>query len=69
MTNINDTDATGSRAPTHYAYAVREGKDKSRFTRIGAAWPHKSGSGFNILVDITPLNGRIVLFPADQKKD
>lgn len=66
----NQTQSAPGKSPTLIAYAAREGKDKTRFTRIGAAWPHKSGNGgFNIEIDIMPLNGRIVLFPADQKKD
>jgi len=65
----NQTQPAPGKSPTLIAYAAREGKDKTRFTRIGAAWPHKVGNGFNIQIEIVPLNGRIVLFPADQKKD
>jgi hypothetical protein len=59
----NDT-APVSKAPTHTAYHVRDGKnegDKGFFTRIGAAWPHKDGKGFNIQCDMMPLDGKIVL--------
>jgi hypothetical protein len=62
------TDATQSKRPTHHAYAVREGKEKNYFTRIGAAWRHKSGNGFNIELEIVPSSGRIVLFAADKKR-
>jgi hypothetical protein len=53
-----------------YAYAVREfdtadGKRARAWTRIGVAFPHKDGTGFNIEVHSFPLDGRIVLFPAD----
>jgi hypothetical protein len=44
----NKSPATDSKAPTHAAYHVREGKDKSFWSRIGAAWQHKDGKGFNI---------------------
>ena len=59
--------ATSSRL---YAYAVREfdtadGKKARAWTRIGVAFPHKDGTGFNIEVHSFPLDGRIVLFPAD----
>lgn len=56
----NDT-APASKAPTHTAYHVRDGKDKGFFTRIGAAWPHKDGKGFNVQLDVAPLDGKIVL--------
>ena len=53
-----------------YAYTVREfdtadGKKARAWTRIGVAFPHKDGTGFNIEVHSLPLDGRIVLFPAD----
>jgi hypothetical protein len=59
--------ATSSRL---YAYAVREfdtadGKKARAWTRIGVAFPHKDGTGFNVEVHSFPLDGRIVLFPAD----
>lgn len=49
------------------AYAVKErAKGKKPFwTRIGRAWPHKSGTGFNLELEALPLNfeGKIVLMP------
>ena len=56
----NEKQTTG-KAPTHIAYQVREGKDKSYFTRIGAAFAHKDGNGFNILLDSIPLDGKVTL--------
>ena len=48
--------------PTFIAYQVRDGKNKKGyFTRIGAAWPHEDGNGFNVLLDAYPLDGRITL--------
>lgn len=60
MTNSN-TKATG-KSPTHAVYHVREGKDsKGYWTRIGSAWPHADGKGFNAQVDLVPLDSRISL--------
>ena len=62
---------TEQNAPQHlYAYSVREfdgadGKKARSWTRIGVAFPHKDGTGFNVEVHSFPLDGRIVLFPAD----
>ena len=60
MTDTDNTTATASKSPTHVAYHVREGKsnDKGFWTRIGAAWAHKDGKGFNIQLDgLVPLDG------------
>lgn len=48
--------------PDYAAYAVRDTRDgKGFWTRIGAAWPHRDGQGFDIDLDATPTNGRICL--------
>jgi hypothetical protein len=50
------------KAPTHIAYHVRDtGDGKGFWTRIGSAWTHKDGKGFNIQIDVVPLDGRITL--------
>ena len=72
MTDTEQQDATkknpGSNAPTHIAYHVRDAKDgKGTWTRIGSAWSHKDGKGFNIQIDTVPLDGRITLRSADDK--
>jgi hypothetical protein len=28
---------------------------------VGAAWPNKDGKGFNLVLDVVPLNGRLIL--------
>jgi hypothetical protein len=52
-----------SNKPTLVAYSIRErGKgQKPIWTRIGAAWPHDSGSGLSIQLEALPLGDRIVL--------
>jgi hypothetical protein len=67
MTDIPNTKPT-SKAPSHIAYHVRENDEKGYWTRIGAAWAHKDGKGFNIQVDVTPFSGRITLRVASEKK-
>lgn len=54
---------TNSKSPTHFAYHVKDlgnGK-KPFFTRIGCAWANNDGKGFNIQLDVAPLDGRITL--------
>lgn len=66
MTNTNSK----SKAPTHTAYQVRDSKGSKGFwTRIGSAWPHQDGKGFNIQLDAVPLDGRIIIRVATEKKD
>jgi hypothetical protein len=56
-------ETTMTAKPSLYAYAVRNrGKgQKAIWTKIGAAWPHSSGTGFSIELDAFPLDGRLVL--------
>jgi hypothetical protein len=67
MSNAETT--TAGKGPTYIAYQVREGNQKGYFTRIGAAWPNKDGKGFNIQLDAIPLDGRVTLRLATEKKD
>ena len=68
MTDSN-TNST-PKGPSHVAYQVRdrEGK-KGIWTRIGSVWPHADGKGFNVQLDAVPLDGRISLRVASEKKD
>lgn len=45
------------------AYTVKELDDGQNpiWSRIGAAWQHKDGQGFDIRMDALPVDGRIVL--------
>ena len=50
------------RQPSHRAYSVikREGQD-DYWLNLGLAFPHKDGSGLNIMLQAFPLDGKIVL--------
>ena len=59
--------------PTYILYHGKAtGKDKGGkkiWTRIGAAWPVKSGNGFSITLEYQPLaDGITVMLPYDQKR-
>jgi hypothetical protein len=41
------------------------GKTQKRWTRIGAAFPHKEGPGFSIELKVFPVDGRLVVLPPD----
>ena len=65
MTYNNKNKKTNDKqGPALVAFHVREAKDgkgKGFWTRIGAAWPHEDGEGFNVQIDAMPINGKIVL--------
>jgi hypothetical protein len=68
MSDNNQTAA--SKSPSHVVYHVRdrEGK-KAIWNRIGAAWAHADGKGFNAQLEFVPLDGRISVRVATEKKD
>jgi hypothetical protein len=53
---------------TAYAVTKREGKD-DWWTPIGAAFPHKDGTGYNIVLQTIPLDGKIVLRPPKERQE
>jgi hypothetical protein len=58
--------------PTHIAYVVTDPKEgsekKSVWREVGAIWPHKNGSGFDlVIVDQVSVSGRIVCTERKEK--
>lgn len=51
--------------PVFHAYSIREyekdGKKDSFWTKVGVAFGHEDGKGFNIVLDCVPLDGKISL--------
>jgi hypothetical protein len=41
------------------------GKTAKKWTKIGAAFPHKEGIGFSIELRAFPIDGRLVALPPD----
>ena len=58
-------DTTTSKRPTHTAYSVRDyqrnGQKESDWTRIGVAWQHRDGDGFDIILEALPVSGRVAI--------
>ncbi len=70
--NTNTNEQASAKTPSHIVYHVRkvEGRDKGFWTRIGSAWAHSDGKGFNVQLEgLVPLDGRITLRVASEKKD
>lgn len=61
---------TAPKGPSHVAYHVRDREgQKGLWTRIRSVWPHADGKGFNVQLEVVPLDGRITLRVASEKKD
>lgn len=59
--------------PTHKAYVVQEAKEgserKGRWLEVGAVWPHKNGSGFDVVIPSgLAVSGRVVCVPPQPEK-
>lgn len=70
MSDSKTKQPANSKAPTHIAYHVRDRAGSESFwTRIGNAWAHADGQGFNIQIETVPLDGRITLrVPSEKTK-
>ena len=61
---------TESKRPDLAAYVVRDRDDKkSNWREIGVAFKHKDGKGFDLLLDATPVSGRVVLRELEDKAE
>jgi hypothetical protein len=68
--NTNTETKPAGKSPTHVAYVVRDREgQKGYWTRIGVAWAHADGKGFNVQLECVPLDGRVSLRVATEKKD
>lgn len=66
----NTNEKNTSKTPSHIAYQVRDrGGKKSYWTRIGVAWQHADGKGYNVQLEAVPLDGRITLRVASEHKE
>ena len=60
-----DQKTTASKTPSHIAYHVKDGNSgKGFWTRIGAAWAHANGNGFNIHKGVGPTFCAIPIRPS-----
>lgn len=47
--------------PDYAVYVVDGEGEKAHWTKIGAAWSHTDGDGFNITLTALPLTGRLII--------
>jgi len=62
---------TKNRKPDFNVYMVSGGgKDRKGFwTKIGAAWKHEDGEGFNVSLEAFPTDGQLVIRAPKAKDD
>lgn len=68
----NTGNARKSNPPAFVAYHVSDQRRGRKFwTRLGGVWPHKSGEGMTVFVNVLPIDfdGRIVLMPPKEQDD
>ncbi len=53
--------APAKNQPSHGVYVVEGEGEKAYWTRIGCAWSHNDGDGFNVQLAAIPLTGRLVI--------
>lgn len=60
---------TSKKSPAMIAYSVRDAGEESYWDRVGAAFAHKKGGGYDVVLDSMPLNGRITLRVPSEKPE
>ena len=55
------TTETTTNRPTHGAYVIEGKGDDAYWTKIGAAWPHKDGDGYNVKLFAYPTTGELTI--------
>lgn len=65
--NTAPAQETRSSKPTHGVYVIEGEGEKAFWTKLGAAWAHNDGEGFNIQLSAIPLTGRLVLRTMKEK--
>ncbi|PHP64960.1 hypothetical protein CSC94_21750 [Zhengella mangrovi] len=51
------------------AYTIRDAGESKHWDRVGAAFAHKDGQGFDLVLDALPVNGRVTLRVPKEKYD
>lgn len=61
-----------NKKPTHGVYSIRAYKScneqRSEWTKLGIAWVHRDGTGFNLKLTYLPLDGELTIYPFVARK-
>ena len=70
-TDTNNQNESKGNTPSHIAFHVeeREGDAKNIWTQVGALWPHKDGKGFNLMLKLQPMDGKLTIREYEPKTE
>jgi hypothetical protein len=57
----NQEAAPAKNMPSHGVFVVEGEGEKAFWTKVGCAWAHNDGNGFNVALSALPINGRLVI--------
>lgn len=58
-----------SKKPSHEAFVVTGEGESAFWTKLGAAWPHDDGKGYNLELVGLPLTGKLVIREPKEASD
>ena len=61
--------APAKNMPSHGVFVVEGEGEKAFWTKVGCAWTHNDGNGYNVTLSAVPLSGRIVLRTRIEKEE
>ncbi|MEO8722615.1 MAG: hypothetical protein ABI395_03705, partial [Sphingobium sp.] len=61
MTRTTNPSTVEPKLPDFHAWHVTNKGEKGFWTKVGAAWPHRDGKGFSLILSVIPIDGQIVL--------
>lgn len=65
---ISKEAAPANNLPSHGVFVVEGEDEKAFWTKVGCAWQHGDGQGFNVTLSTVPLSGRLVLRTRSEKE-
>ncbi len=58
-----------NKSPALIAYHIRKTQEKSYWDRVGVAFQHKDGQGFDLVLESVPVDGRVALRMPTEKSE
>jgi len=47
--------------PSHGVFVVEGDGDRAYWTKVGCAWAHNDGQGYNVQLSAIPVGGRLII--------
>ncbi|TPK96603.1 hypothetical protein FJ934_08560 [Mesorhizobium sp. B2-4-12] len=65
---MKETAAAPKHLPSHGVYVIEGEGEKAFWTKVGSAWAHGDGNGYNVQLSALPISGRLVLRVRSEKE-